>query len=86
VDVRGHGVVALRHTPERYADGWRVLGPDGEVYGEHTLTHDHAAEQPFTRAQEGVEIPDGVAEVTIEGRDLSNGYGGQTFTVELATP
>ncbi|MEO7399110.1 MAG: hypothetical protein ABIW84_11140, partial [Ilumatobacteraceae bacterium] len=24
-------------TPERYADGWRVLGPDGTVYGEHEL-------------------------------------------------
>lgn len=73
-------------TPDRYADGWRVLGPDGEVYGEHMLTHDHAGEQPFTRTQVGVEIPDGVDAVTIEGRDLVNGYGGATATVELATP
>jgi hypothetical protein len=72
-------------TPERYADGWRVLGPDNEVYGEHTLTHDHAAEQPFTRTQSGVEIPEGVDEVTIEGRDLVNGYGGATVTVDLGS-
>lgn len=70
-------------TPERYADGWRVLGPDGTVYGEHELTHDHAAEQPFTRTKEGVAIPDGIDEVTIEGRDLVNGYGGPTVTVQL---
>ncbi|CAN5575043.1 hypothetical protein BH24ACT5_BH24ACT5_03970 [soil metagenome] len=70
-------------SPEQYADGWRVLGPDDEVYGEHTLTHDHATEQPFTRTQSGVTIPDDVDEVTIEGRDLLNGYGGRTMTFTL---
>ncbi|QYH34530.1 hypothetical protein [Salinibacterium sp. M195] len=70
-------------TPEQYADGWRVLSPDGAVLGEHTLTHDHASEQPFTRTQSGVEIPEGIAEVTIEGRDQTNGYGGTTVAVEL---
>jgi hypothetical protein len=70
-------------TAERYADGWRVLGPDDAVYGVHTLTHDHAAEQPFTRRQIGVPIPDDVGEVTIEGRDLVNGFGGPTKTVSL---
>lgn len=72
-------------TPERYADGWRVVGPDDTVYGEHTLTHDHAAEQPFTRTQSGVSIPGDVDEVTIEGRDLQNGFGGETVTVSLPT-
>ena len=70
-------------TPERYADGWRVLGPDGEIYGEHMLMHDHAGEQPFTRTQRGVEIPAGVDEVTIEGRDQQYGYGGATVTITL---
>ncbi|MDW3213454.1 MAG: hypothetical protein R8G01_05615 [Ilumatobacteraceae bacterium] len=70
-------------TPERYADGWRVLGPDGTEFGVHTLTHDHATEQPFTRTQTGVEIPTDVDEVTIEGRDLVNGFGGPTFTIDL---
>ncbi|MBA3417114.1 MAG: hypothetical protein ACR2KO_02265 [Geodermatophilaceae bacterium] len=72
-------------TPERYADGWRILGPDEEVYAEMTLDHDHAAEQPFTRTQTGVEIPDGVTSVVVEGRDLENGYGGGTQTVDLPT-
>lgn len=70
-------------TPERYADGWRVMDADGEVFGEHELGHDHAAEQPFTRTQQGVSIPDDVAEVTIEGRDQANGYGGGTVVVDL---
>jgi len=70
-------------TPERYADGWRVVGPGGTVYGVHTLAHDHAAEQPFTRRQSGVAIPTEVTEVTIEGRDLVNGFGGAALTVDL---
>lgn len=70
-------------TPERYADGWRVLGPDGAVFGVHELAHDHAGEQPFTRTQTGVVVPDDVQEVTVEGRDLVNGFGGATLTVDL---
>lgn len=70
-------------TPERYADGWRVIGPDGTVLGVHELAHDHATEQPFTRTQTDVEIPDDVDEVTIEGRDLVNGFGGATRTIDL---
>ena len=68
-------------TPERYADGWRVLDQDDEVLGEHTLMHDHADEQPFTRTQTDVTVPDGTQELTVEGRDSENGYGGGTVTV-----
>jgi hypothetical protein len=70
-------------TPDRYADAWRVLGADGSVYGERVLTHDHASEQPFTRSESGIVIPDDVGTVTIEGRDLENGYGGETFELTL---
>ncbi|MFN3254692.1 MAG: hypothetical protein ACE37B_03265 [Ilumatobacter sp.] len=70
-------------TPERYADAWRVIGPDGTVYGERILTHDHADEQPFTRSQSGIEIPADVDEVVIEGRDQANGWGGSTFVLAL---
>lgn len=70
-------------TPERYADGWRVLGPDGKVHDEHTLLHHHAGEQPFTRTKTGVEIPPDVEEVTVEGRDLRYGYGGDTVVVAI---
>ena len=70
-------------TPQRYADGWRVLAPDGTVLGTHTLMHDHASEQPFTRTQRALHIPAGVDTVTVEGRDQANGFGGATITLEV---
>lgn len=70
-------------TPGRYADGWRVMTPNGDVLAEHELAHDHANEQPFTRERGPFSIPDGVTEVVIEGRDQANGYGGTTVTVEV---
>jgi hypothetical protein len=60
-----------------------VLAPDGAELGTHTLLHDHANEQPFTRRQRGLVVPDGVAEVTVEGRDLEYGYGGGTLVVAV---
>lgn len=73
-------------TVERYADGWRVLDPDQQMLGEHMLTHDHATEQPFTRTQAGLKIPATVTNITIEGRDKSNGYGGKTVTIPVPRP
>ena len=70
-------------TPERYADGWRVLAPDGTVLGERPLAHDHAGEQPFTRSLRGVPVPEGVATVTVQARDLVNGWGGTVVRTEL---
>ena len=65
-------------TPERYADAWRVLAPEGTVLGIRELAHDHQAEQPFTRSLSGVAIPADVTEVIVEGRDQVSGWGGQT--------
>ncbi len=70
-------------SPDRYADAWRVSGLDGEVYGVRELAHDHASEQPFTRSKSGIQIPDGVTEVTVLGRDQLNGWGGAAITVVL---
>lgn len=70
-------------SPDRYADAWRVVGPDGTMYGERILLHDHAAEQPFTRSQSGIEIPADVTSVTVEGRDQISGWGGATMEVTL---
>jgi hypothetical protein len=47
------------------------------------LTHPHANEQPFTRSLDGVEIPQEVDRVVVQGRDLINGWGGVTAEVEL---
>ncbi|RLE26826.1 MAG: hypothetical protein DRJ50_00020 [Actinobacteria bacterium] len=70
-------------SADRYADAWRVVGPDGTVYATRELAHDHAAEQPFTRSIQSVEIPEEVAVVTIEGRDQTNGWGGSVFELTL---
>ena len=70
-------------TPQRYADAWRVLDPDGNELGIRILGHDHANEQPFTRSLNNVEIPDDVTVVTVEGRDQISGWGGATVDVEL---
>jgi len=71
-------------SPDRYADAWRVVGPNGTVYGIRELAHDHASEQPFTRSQSGIAIPTDVVEVTVEGRDQLSGWGGQTTTISLS--
>ena len=73
-------------TPQRYADGWRIIGSDGTVYGEHSLDHDHASEQPFTRTQTDVVIPKAIDTVMVEGRDRANGYGGKKVTIRLNRP
>ena len=70
-------------TPERYADAWRIVAQDGTELAVRELTHDHAGEQPFTRSLGGVVIPTDVTTVTVEGRDLLNGWGGGTQTLQL---
>lgn len=70
-------------TPQRYADAFRVLGPDGKTLGERILFHDHQDEQPFTRDLYGVKIPPGITRVVVEGRDQTFGWGGRTFAQVL---
>ena len=70
-------------TPQRYADGFRVTGRDGTVFGERKLWHDHAGEQPFTRDLYGVKIPRGIRAVVIQARDQKHGYSGKTVDVQL---
>lgn len=70
-------------SEQRYADGWRVLAPDGAVLGTHELAHPHQNEQPFTRTMTALAIPPDVAQIIVEGRDLANGYGGTTVSVEV---
>ncbi|MHB1198526.1 MAG: hypothetical protein ACYCZ6_03010 [Polaromonas sp.] len=70
-------------SAQRYADAFRVMGKDGKVYGERTLLHDHATEQPFTRDLYGVSIPLAVKNVVVQARDQKYGYGGKTVEVTL---
>jgi hypothetical protein len=70
-------------SAQRYADGFRVTGKDGKVYGERKLWHDHSTEQPFTRDLYDVTIPPDIGTVTIQARDQKYGYGGKTVEVPL---
>ena len=70
-------------TPQRYADAFRVMSTEGVQFGERTLFHDHANEQPFTRDLYGVSIPAGIDTVVIQARDKKYGYGGKTLRVTL---
>ncbi|MFQ3230251.1 MAG: hypothetical protein ACI9DO_001623, partial [Reinekea sp.] len=65
-------------SAQRYADAFRILDEDGVVYGIRELAHDHANEQPFTRSLSGVNIPDPINTLIIEGRDQKYGWGGET--------
>lgn len=71
---------------EKYADAWQVWGPDGEIFGERILAHPHENEQPFTRNLSAVQIPEGVAEVTVAARDLVLGFCGDVFSIEVPHP
>lgn len=94
VDVRQQGAgtwrfaVTVRHDDEgwdHYADRWIVAGPDGTVYGERVLLHPHENEQPFTRSQPGITIPDTVSTVIVKAHDSVHGFGGAELTVDLDT-
>ena len=78
--------VTVRRADEgwdHYTDAWRVVGPDGAVYGVRELLHPHVEEQPFTRSLSGVAIPEEVSRVVIEARDSVHGYGGASVEVRL---
>ncbi|SNS39640.1 hypothetical protein [Antarctobacter heliothermus] len=78
--------VTLRHPDngwDHYADGWRVELPDGTVLATRELLHPHETEQPFTRAQSGIRIPAGTAQVLIRSRCLVDGWSEQTQVLTL---
>jgi hypothetical protein len=73
-----------------YADGWDILLPDGTVIKPDAdapftrlLLHPHENEQPFTRSQSNILIPDDVTEVRVRAHDLVHGYGGRETIVDL---
>ena len=79
--------VTLRHGDtgwDHYADAWRIVGPDGTVYGTRTLYHPHVEEQPFTRSLSGVVIPDDVASVEVEAHDKVHGWAGTRLKIDLS--
>ena len=91
VKVRNDGAtwtfsVTLRHDDtgwDDHADGWRVVGADGTELGLRILVHPHVNEQPFTRSQTGITIPEGVTQVFVEARTNTEGWGAVRFPVDL---
>lgn len=69
---------------DHYADAFEIVAPDGTVLGTRVLLHPHVNEQPFTRSVSGVEIPEGITQVTVRAHDKVHGLGGKTveLTVE----
>ncbi|MBC8454845.1 MAG: hypothetical protein H8D71_01420 [Deltaproteobacteria bacterium] len=73
-----------------FADGWAVVLPDGvtlqpdpfQQFTKH-FRHPHVDEQPFTRTQKGIEIPDGVDTVIVRAHDKKDGWGGKEVEVNL---
>jgi len=79
--------VSVEHNDEgwdHYADLWQVVDPaSDEIIAERILAHPHDNEQPFTRSQSGVIIPDGVTSVLVRARCTVHGFGGSALLVDL---
>lgn len=78
--------VTIRHPDtgwDHYADGWEILAPDGTRLGFRELYHPHVDEQPFTRSLSGVNIPDGITEVTVKARCNVSGWADEGVSVAL---
>jgi hypothetical protein len=76
---------------EDYADGWDVVADGGKVLKTEAdagftklLLHPHENEQPFTRSQSGIIVPDGVSIVTVRAHDIVDGFGGREVIVDLS--
>ena len=68
---------------DHYADGWQVVDMAGNQLGYRLLAHPHDNEQPFTRRQCNIQIPDGVTKVAVRARCNVHGYGGKAVVVDL---
>jgi hypothetical protein len=67
-----------------YADAWYVIQPNTEaVLAERILLHPHDNEQPFTRSQSGIIIPEELSQVIVRAKDNVEGFGGQAVIVDL---
>jgi len=87
--------VTLRHLDtgwDDYTDGWDVQLPDGTVLKKNEtdpftrlLLHPHENEQPFTRSQSGLVIPEEINNITVRAHDLRDGFGGNEIQQDLST-
>lgn len=73
-----------------YANGWDVVLEDGTVLKRNDgdqftrlLLHPHETEQPFTRSQSGLSVPQGTRYLTVRAHDLVDGFGGNEVRIDL---
>ena len=79
---------AVRHNDEsweHYADGWEVVDLQGNQLGERPLAHPHDNEQPFTRSQCNIKIPEAVSKVAVRAKCNQHGFGGKAVVIDLTT-
>ena len=80
--------VTVRHNDEgwdHYADAWQVVDPQsGKILTVRVLAHPHETEQPFTRSQSGVNVPDGLTRVLVQAKCNVHGFGGGVILVDLS--
>ncbi len=53
------------------------------AWAERVLLHLHDNEQPFTRSESRIRIPDTVSRVIVRARCNAHGFGGREIVVEL---
>jgi hypothetical protein len=85
--------VTVSHPDTRwddYANGWDILLPDGSKLLVHEgdeftrlLAHPHVDEQPFTRSQSAIIIPENVPRVIVRAHDVVTGFGGKEIMIDL---
>lgn len=80
--------VTVRHNDEgwdHYAEAWQVVDPQsGKILTVRVLAHPHETEQPFTRSQSGVKVPDGLTRVLVQAKCNVHGFGGSVILVDLS--
>ena len=73
-----------------YCNGWDVVTDKGQVLKHQEgdpftrlLFHPHENEQPFTRSESRLQIPDGTLFLTVRAHDLIHGFGGKEIKIIL---
>ena len=73
-----------RHLSRPCANAWQVLDEEGNELGWRMLAHPHDDEQPFTREQCDIEIPEKAKRVLVRAKCNVHGFGGQPVLVDLS--
>lgn len=77
---------------EDYCNGWDVLTDTGVVLKHNEsdpftrlLFHPHENEQPFTRSESRLQVPEGTKSLTVRAHDIVDGFGGKEIVIDLAS-